>query len=929
MSDHPTEDLSDLTAIALERYEEGGNEALEELLARFPDEAEGIRRRVEALRTAGLLQRRTQEFPDRLGDYRIIRRLGAGGMGAVFLAEQETLGREVALKVIRPENLFFAGMRERFRREIEAVAKFRHPGIVQVIGTGEADGVPYLAMELLEGASLGEVLHELEGRAPDQLTGGDLWKIVSRNTEGSAETPPAELRLFHGSWSRIAFRLVLHVARALAHAHEHGILHRDIKPSNVMITVRGEVKLLDFGLARESGAQSMTRTGAMLGSLPYLAPELLEGGEATECSDVYALGITLYEILTLRNPFESTSHEHTRARILEARPQPVRQRYSGVGWDGETVCVTAIESDPTRRYATANALADDVENYLDLKSIQARRPGAGIRLRRWIQRHPARAILIAATALFVLGGPIAYGTIQAQAAEELRQANDRASRHLNSARRAVEEMLLEFADETLRDIPQLDSLRREVLEKALAFYEEMLSVEDDKSPVRKDVLRGLLHVSRIQQMIGDSADSEQHARRALALATVVHAENPSDLEANRELGVARQLLAHSLALQDKNTEAIALYELNATTTQELSAAHPSDEDLFARLISVRCELAQEHYKAGAQKLAAEEADETIELCNRRLEQFELNEDLARSKSRVLDMRSQVHLFGQDSEQGIKDAQAALDILAPFADVSTDQGLQTELAARYRSLAKTQSEQKQFEASNHNFDRAISIHQKLVDAHPDQINTSTDLANFYAQFALSLQVQRQFEQATEQLDRAVAIQESMLRRDPTRTNHKVALSQSLLQQSTIHLLSRRYEEALPPLKRGVELRRQLVITDPNSKRHHGHLGHALINLAQYEYRLGDKAVARDLIEESALNLRAAVTAFPDFKFFKSSFQAALLWAARLRIVAGEHESAVEALAEAVKSTQLSQTRLRRDKVFTPLRERPDFQALLDK
>ena len=272
---------------------------------------------------------RAARSPTRLGPFRLLRELGAGGMGIVYLAEEEGLGRTVALKLIRPEHLFFPGSRERFQREIEAVARLQHPNIVPIFSVGEEQGLPFFAMEYVEGRSLSEILSGLRGRNPGELSGADLRAALG-DDEGQRESTSGTTRqLFDGNWADACIQLVMQVADALAHAHARGVLHRDIKPSNILLTPDGRARLLDFGLARTEGSQQLTQTTTQIGSLPYLPPEQLDESTRipSERQDIYSLGVTLYELLALDSPFlgsDAGGHapeDPRRATQLAAQPQ--------------------------------------------------------------------------------------------------------------------------------------------------------------------------------------------------------------------------------------------------------------------------------------------------------------------------------------------------------------------------------------------------------------------------------------------------------------------------------------------------------------------------------------------------------------------------------------------------------------------------------
>jgi serine/threonine protein kinase len=423
--------LRELVFEYLERADAEGAGVLEELCARRPESAEALRARVEILRGTGLSATRGADGrPERLGAFRLLERLGGGGMGVVYSALDESLGREVALKLIRPSELFFPGARERFRREVAAVARLSHPGIVPVYSAGEEDGVPYFAMERVDGCTLGEVLAELEGTgaSPEGLTGAELGAAIARLTArdpdetdqpdqldqpAGAEVSP----FFDGAWGDVCARVVREVAEALEHAHRRGVLHRDVKPSNVMITCSGRVMLLDFGLSSAEGVDRITRPGSALGSLPYMSPEQLDGDwERLDArSDVYSLGVTLYELLTLALPFEEGALPTLRRAVLEGRAPGVRRRNPRVSWELETIVRGAMEPDRARRYASAAALAQDLSAALERRPIAARRAGPLRRARRWIARHPAGAAALGLTLLIVVGGPLLFGWQQRNA----------------------------------------------------------------------------------------------------------------------------------------------------------------------------------------------------------------------------------------------------------------------------------------------------------------------------------------------------------------------------------------------------------------------------------------------------------------------------------------------------------------------------------
>jgi serine/threonine protein kinase/tetratricopeptide (TPR) repeat protein len=382
--------------------------AVDRACARLPDLAVELRARFQWLRDKGLAgpRRARVEEGAQFAGYRLLRKLGGGGMGVVHLAEETALERRVALKTVRTEQLWFPGSRERFFREVRTIAKLQHAAIVPLYAVGEHEGVPYFTMEWVRGCTLAELLFELRGRDVESLSGRDAQDAVRRNARVEAgespDTSPAP-GVFAGGFTDFALRVTEAVADALAHAHAAGVLHRDVKPSNVMVAQDGRVLLLDFGLASAPESSGLTRTGSLLGSLPYMSPEQVRGEPLDARTDVYSLGATLYELLALRPAFTAADAATAWRRIVSGDAPPPRELHPGLPADVDAVCRVAMDVDRARRYPTAAALRDDLRRLLERQPIVARPPGPLLRARRFVQRHPtltASAVL----ALLAAGG---------------------------------------------------------------------------------------------------------------------------------------------------------------------------------------------------------------------------------------------------------------------------------------------------------------------------------------------------------------------------------------------------------------------------------------------------------------------------------------------------------------------------------------------
>jgi serine/threonine protein kinase/WD40 repeat protein len=399
----------DLLAELLDLPPEQWRAGLERVCTEHPACATELRRRFAHLERCGVTEPVALsapvpgQVPQRFGSYRLLRRLGEGGMGTVWLALHEGLGREVAIKMLRPERLWFDNARERFQREVEAVARLRHPGCVAIQEVGETESVPFFAMEYVAGANCEQILTALRARrpavSPASSSGHDLLTVLR---QGGAQVDSGASALFAGPWTRTAVRIVLAATEALAHAHARGVVHRDLKPGNVMVTPEGRVVVIDFGLAVAAGTSALTREGSQLGSVPYMAPEQLRGDAAAigPRTDVYALGVCLYELLAMAPAFAPGDEQQLRTAILAGSVPPLTERNAAVSRDLAVVVARAMHVDPERRYASALELAADLMAVLEDRSIQARRDALGARLSRWARQRPA---LATAAALLLLG----------------------------------------------------------------------------------------------------------------------------------------------------------------------------------------------------------------------------------------------------------------------------------------------------------------------------------------------------------------------------------------------------------------------------------------------------------------------------------------------------------------------------------------------
>ena len=485
-----------------------------------------------------------ENIQERLGDFEIIGELGRGGMGVVYEARQVSLNRRVALKVISSPLGRSSKAEERFRREAEAAGRLHHTNIVPIYATGEDGGTLYYAMELVEGPSLQAVIDHLrEERAGerkdvgpvsnssrgdgdstgkiglstlfrelpswvDETFGGQADSASTATaSSGSAAASAASSSLQSGVryFDTIAGMLAS-VADALHHAHQHGVIHRDVKPANLLLSPDGRLSINDFGLARVLEQPGMTTSGEFVGSPLYMSPEQIAAGRVPldHRSDIFSLGSTLYELLTLVPAFGGSGRDQVMAAILHKEPRRPRSIDRKVPADLETICLKALEKDCDRRYQTAGEVADDLRRFVDRFEIAAKRAGPVRRVAKWARRRPAAAGLLLCLVVGVL--------VTLLLTRALQRADDAARTAQGEA--AVEQALVELFSGRFEHVePHLNRAEaHDVVPGRLRVLRGAIALEGG------DVDRAVVHLERaVAELPGSLAAHSLLARAYIGL----------------------------------------------------------------------------------------------------------------------------------------------------------------------------------------------------------------------------------------------------------------------------------------------------------------------------------------------------------------------------------------------------------------------------
>lgn len=727
--------------------------------------------------------------------YEILGELGRGGMGVVYKARQLGLNRLVALKMVLAGAHAGEEQLARFRLEAEAVAHFQHPNVVQIYDIGQHQGLPYFSLEFVDGGSLSDKI------------------------DNKPQTPLE------------AAAMITVLAQAMAYAHQNGIIHRDLKPVNVLLTRDGQPKIADFGLAKRlEGDSTHTRSGSIMGTPSYMAPEQARGDTklAGPSVDIYALGAILYEMLTGHPPFVGATVLDTIEQVRTQEPVPPRTLQPNVPEDIETICLKCLQKETHKRYESMEALADDLTRFLKGEPIKARPIGNLERLWRWTKRNPRIAALSGTILILLIAGIVGSTTaaftinrsraaavkardeadLNAQAAEKARdeatrsaqaaeKARDEASRNAQLAERqanlamGVLQDLISKVQDKLEDVPGNQELRKEILDIALKGMDEARKLNDAHPQAEASRAAAYERMGRIYKQIGKSEEAMAQFQKVYEIVEQRFQQKPENVNRKHNLAFVLRLLAEMSMDLRRDMAATLDYYKRALKLQEEIVQRPKDVEGSIEPTVAQAQLAETHVRLGATYYRLGEPAQALPhfrdaLAIREKLVVPLSEKPTREEQirryNALQDLSRTWIAIGDTSFRLKDRTAAEDYYGKAVDLR-EQLLKEQPKAPFfkQQLGQVLGMRGefwlrigQFGKARADLDRAVTLSQEVAKVDANQVDYQRDLAlALYRRAEVALE-QKDASQAESDFRRCREIREELARKDPKNVRRRMEL-----------------------------------------------------------------------------------------------------------------------------------------------------------
>ncbi len=724
--------------------------------------------------------------------FRVLRPHAKGGLGEVFIASDEELHREVALKQIQAAHADHPESRSRFLMEAELTGRLEHPGIVPIYGLGQyGDGRPFYAMRFIRGSSLKEAIQQFHAGGQAQQAsherGLQLRKLLGR---------------------------FIDVCDAVEYAHSRGVLHRDLKPGNVMLGKHGETLVVDWGLAKIIGqadaaqvaesavllatgsGTSPTQMGSAVGTPAYMSPEQAAGrldllGTA---SDVYSLGATLYALLTGSAPVQEDELSIALRKVQQGDIPPPREINSWVPAELNAICLKSMSLDPADRYARPRDLADDIEHWLADEPVTAYREPWRARAARWARRHKtlvttAAGVLLVALASLTVGAlMLTAANRRISAAQQIAEENERkAQENFRLARGAVDDYLTTVSQEILLEEPGMQPLRQQLLTAALGYYQDFLSQHEGDPDLLLELRDANFLVGTVQAEIGDQAEALHAFETALALNQQLVRTQPDSTELRFKLARCYRAWATSLADRGKSTDAIEALDEAIRLLTQVESEQAAPASLLQELREVLNQKGSLKHDQGQLTAAAELYERASEYARRLTLLEDPTGENRNGLARIHHNLASISRAVGDHEPGRAHLNTAIEIRQQLVkEFPHRQRFHSQLALSYSSLANLAADLGDFQQAIELQQETIGIREQLVAHNPAVIEYHDLLAGSYGNLATSYRQIDELDKSVELALQANAIWQRLAEEHPDVVQHRDRLGNSLYNLGNWHL-----------------------------------------------------------------------------------------------------------------------------------------------
>jgi len=745
--------------------------------------------------------------PD-LPGYEILGELGRGGMGVVYKARQIKLNRVVALKMILAGNYAAHADLIRFLAEAEAVAGLQHPNIVQLFETGQHGRLPYFTLEYIDGGTLSDKVRE-------------------------QPLPPRE-----------AATLVEQVARGVQFAHDKGLVHRDLKPDNVLMTADGTPKVADFGLAKRMEVQSgLTQTGAILGTPSYMAPEQADrkNNEIGPLADVYALGAMLYRLVAGRPPFQAATPLDTLVQVVGDEPVAPSQLQPKTPRDLETICLKCLQKEPSKRYASAKALADDLSRFLRGEPIVARPVGAAERALKWVKRNPMVTTLVSAIIVSLLvGALISYlkyreaSFERGRAEQALKSEADHrriAERARDRTRQALDAMTSTITGDSLSTQKEISDEQKKFLTQVLSYYQELADEKGEDEKSRLQTAQAAHRVGLIEYRLGHLSEAATAMRQACRAFEALVANFPQEPVHRQNLATNHHNLG--LVLRDLGQETDAEKEIReALKVQEALAGERPDN------ASYRYDIAKSHNNLGGllnglnrREEAEEEYHRAMKIGDALVGEFPkvaaYRQELALSHDNFGMLLFETGKLAAAKDEHEKSEAMRQKLVDEFADNPT---YRQNLAKTLGNLGNLFHKWRKLPEAEQKYRKAVEIREKLAASFPSAPGYRYDLAAVHSNLGLVLTLAGKWTDAEEEIRKALAVQAKLTSEFPETANYPRDLATTYGNLANLQLEVGKLPEAEESNRKALAIREKLAADFPDVSLYRQDVGFSHHNLA---------------------------------------------------------------------------------------------------